>query len=121
MVAERSPSRTVLPMHRRDRCRSAVVQKRCVSTAAPGRLRPIVGRAEQAAQHRTQPHDFEVRPADDARANDARLAEADHRELDGGEVAEGASSVLTRARRSRISGTEKFAFSTPMPGALWRM
>ena len=32
-----------------------------------------------------------------------------------------AFSVLTRARRSWISGTEKTAFSTPMPGALWRM
>ena len=30
-------------------------------------------------------------------------------------------SVLTRAFRSRISGTEKLAFSTPAPGALWRM
>ena len=32
-----------------------------------------------------------------------------------------AFSVLIRARRSWISGTEKTAFSTPMPGALWRM
>ena len=32
-----------------------------------------------------------------------------------------AFSVLMRARRSWISGTEKTALSTPRPGALWRM
>jgi hypothetical protein len=32
-----------------------------------------------------------------------------------------AVSVFTRARRSSISGTEKAAFSAPIPRALWRM
>jgi hypothetical protein len=32
-----------------------------------------------------------------------------------------AVNVLTRERRSRISGTEKFAFSAPIPRALCRM
>jgi holo-[acyl-carrier protein] synthase len=32
-----------------------------------------------------------------------------------------ADSVLIRARKSRSSGTENFAFSAPMPRALWRM
>ena len=54
----------------------------------PGRLRAIVGRPEQAAAHGLEPHDLEVRPADDPGADDARLAEADHGELDRGEVAE---------------------------------
>ncbi len=32
-----------------------------------------------------------------------------------------ALSVLTRSRRSWISGTENVVFSAPMPRALWRM
>ena len=55
-------------------------------------VRTIVGRVEQAAEHRPQAHDVEVRAADDAGTDDARLAEADHREADRGEVAEGASA-----------------------------
>ena len=61
------------------------------------RVLPIVARAEQAADHRAQPHHLEVRPADDAGANDARLAEADHGEVDGGEVAERGDRLYARA------------------------
>ena len=32
-----------------------------------------------------------------------------------------APSVLTRSRRSWISGTEKVVLSAPMPCAVWRM
>ena len=115
IVAVRSPSRTVLPttdgsLAERRRPEAMGQHRRA------GRLRPIVGRTEQPAEHRAQPHDVEVRAADHAGADDARLAEADHRELDGREVAERASSVLTRACRSRISGTEKLAFSTAEAG-----
>ena len=51
------------------------------------RLRPVVSRAEQPAQHRTESHHVKVRPADDTGADHARLAQADHRETDGGEIA----------------------------------
>ena len=79
------------------------------------RLRPVVGRVEQTAEHRAQAHDLEIRAADDAGANHARLAEADHRELDGGEVAERRQRLDARTAGRGAPGTEKFAFSTPMP------
>ncbi len=59
-------------------------------------------------------------PADDACADDARLTEADEREVDGREVAEGRQRPDC-AFRSRISGTENLTLSLPMPSALWRM
>ena len=62
------------------------------------RLRPVVAGVEQAAEHRPQAHDLEVRAADDAGADHARLAEADHREADGGEVAEGGQRLDARAQ-----------------------
>jgi hypothetical protein len=46
-------------------------------------LWPVVSGAEQAAQHRLEPHDLEVRAANDAGADSSRLAEAEHRELYG--------------------------------------
>ena len=88
MVAERSPSLTVFPMTDGS-LPNAVVQKRYVSTAAPAACGPSSVASEQAAQHRTESHDLEVRAADDPGADHARLAEADHREVDRGEVAEG--------------------------------
>ena len=60
-------------------------------TAAPAAFGPIVLRVQQAAEHRAKAHHVEERSADDAGLHHARLAaEADHREVDGGEVAEGA-------------------------------
>ena len=53
------------------------------------RLRPVVGRVEQAAKHGAEPHHVEVAAADDAGTDDARFAKADHREIDGGELADG--------------------------------
>ena len=54
-----------------------------------GRLRSSIACVEQTAEHRTKAHHVEVRSADDAGLDDARLAaEADQREVDGGEVAE---------------------------------
>ena len=61
-------------------------------------LRPIVGRVEQAAPHRAKSHDLEVRAADDPGAHHARLAEADHREVDGGELAERRQRLDARAQ-----------------------
>ena len=88
IVADASPSRTVLPSTDRSPF-SVVVQKRYVSTAAPAAFGPSSAGVEQPAEHRAQPHHLEVGAADDAGADDARLAEADHREVDGREVAEG--------------------------------
>ena len=48
----------------------------------------IVSRTEEAAHHRTKPHHVEVGASNHARANRPRLAETDHREFDGREVAE---------------------------------
>ena len=46
-------------------------------------------RVQQAAEHGAKAHHVEERPADDARFHHAGLAaETDHREVDGGEVAE---------------------------------
>ena len=48
----------------------------------------IIGCVDQAAENGAQSHHLEVRPADDACAHDARLAQTDHREADRGEIAE---------------------------------
>ena len=81
IVAVRVPRRTVLPITDGSLF-SEVVQKRYVSTAAPAALRAVVAGAEQPADDRMQPHDVEVRSADNTGADDARLAEADHGEVD---------------------------------------
>src|SRR5947209_1769931 len=52
----------------------------------PGSIRAVVSRVEQPAEHRVQPHHLEIRSADDARADFARLAEPGHGEPDCGEV-----------------------------------
>ena len=75
-------------------------------------LRPVLGRLLDTRD--------EIGAADNARANFAGITEPHHGEADGREVAN-ALIDFTLARRSWISGTEKLGFSTPMPGALWRM
>ena len=84
------------------------------------RLRAIIGGIEQPSAHRPQAHHAEERAADHAGLDHARLAEADQREVERREVTERRDGLDAR-RRSRISGTEKLAFSLPRPGALWRM
>ena len=61
---------------------SDVVQKRWVSTATPAAFGPSSAAFEQAAEHGPKAHHVEVRAADDAGLHDARLAEADQREVD---------------------------------------
>jgi hypothetical protein len=61
-------------------------------------LGSIVLRVEHAAEHGPKAHDVEVRSADDAGANDARFAEADHRKADGGEIAECVQRLDTRSK-----------------------
>ena len=51
-------------------------------------LRTVVGRTEETTGHGPKAHHVEVRTADDAGADDAWLAQADHREIDDGEVAQ---------------------------------
>ncbi len=75
-----------LPNHRRIARQRGRPEAICQHGGA-GRLRPIVGRAEQPAQHRTESHHVEVRSADDTCADHARLAKTDHRETDGGKIA----------------------------------
>jgi hypothetical protein len=50
--------------------------------------RSVVMRVQEASQDRTQSHHLEVRAVDHARADLARLAEADHREGDGRELSQ---------------------------------
>ena len=117
-VALREPRRIVLPTTLGSLL-SDVVQNRFVEHGDAGGVGAIVRRTEQAPEDRPQPHDLEERPIDDAGANHARLAEADQRELDGRELAEGADRSSCD-RKSLISGTEKVVFALPMPGR-WRM
>ena len=53
------------------------------------RLRPIVGRIDQAAADGLQSHHREKRSTDHAGTDDARLAQADQREVDAREIAQG--------------------------------
>src|SRR5262249_61531458 len=61
-------------------------------------LRAVVSRVEQPSQHGPQTHHLEIRSADDARADLTRLAEADHCETDGREVAERAQRLDSLAQ-----------------------
>ena len=71
-----------------------------MSTAAPAAFGPSSRAFKQAAEHRAQAHDVEERAVDDAGLDHSRLAaEADHREIDGGELAERA---MVRDARSEV-------------------
>ena len=48
----------------------------------------VIGRPKQTAEDRTQPHHAEIRTANHAGANNARLTEADQREFDRRKIAE---------------------------------
>src|ERR1700694_63752 len=50
-------------------------------------LRTIVLRAKQPAEHWVQPHDLEIRSADDPRADLTWFAKADHGKADRGNIA----------------------------------
>ena len=96
IVAERSPSLIVLPITVGSLA-SAVVQNRCVSTAAPAACGPSSVASSRRPRTGTQAHHLEVRSADDPGAHHARLAEADQREVDGREFAEGGQRLDPRA------------------------
>jgi len=63
-----------------------------------GSIGPVVLRPDEATEHRTKPHHIEIRAADNSTLNRTRLAEADHGEAHGGEVAKLAQSFHTRAQ-----------------------
>ena len=53
-----------------------------------GSVRSVVAGIEQSAEHRAKTHDIEIGAAHDAGLDDARFAEADHREFNRGKIAE---------------------------------
>ena len=69
-------------------------------------LRPVVAGVEQPPQHGTEAHHLEVGAADDAGAHRARLAEAEHGELDGGEVAERGERLHARLQVAQLGHRE---------------
>ena len=56
-------------------------------------LWPVVAHVDQSSQHRMQPHHVEIRAAHHPRAHLARLAQPDHREANGGEIADRAERL----------------------------
>ena len=69
-------------------------------------LRPIIAGVEQPSHHGAEAHHLEVGPADDSCAHRARLAEAEHGELDGGEVAERAERFHARLQVPQLGDRE---------------
>ncbi len=119
MVAERSPSLTVFPISDSSLC-SVVVQKRCVSTAAPAALGPSSVASSRRPRTGRRPMTLKYDPP----TTPERTTRGSPRPAIVNSTVEKSPSaprVRTRDCRSRISGTEKFAFSEPMPRALWRM
>ena len=96
------------------------VQKRYVSTAAPSALGPsspaLSSRPSTGRRPITSKYEPPTTPARTVRGSPSPSIVNSMVEK-----SPNALSVLTRACRSRSSGTEKFAFSRPMPFALWRM
>ena len=85
-----------------------------------GGLRTVVAHVEQTAQHGVETHDVEIRAADYAGADFPRLAQSDHGEADGGKIAERVEGFDARLQILDFRD-QKSAFSSLMPGALWRM
>ncbi len=78
-----------------------------MSTAAPAALRPVVPRAEQAAEHRSKAHHLEEDPLTTPALTVARLAPSPTIVNPMTENSPKSPIVVTRACRSAISGTEK--------------
>src|SRR5579863_9817391 len=55
-----------------------------------GSFRTVVLRSDEATEYGTKPHHVEIRTADNTTLNRTRLAQADHGEVHGGEIAKGA-------------------------------
>ncbi len=61
-------------------------------------LWPVVARVEQASAHWAKAHDVEVRASDHPSSDHTRFAQADQREVDGGEVAKGGQRLDLRPK-----------------------
>ena len=119
MVAMRSSNRTVLPITDRSPF-NVVVQNRCVSTAAPAAFGPSSAGPSRRPSTGRRPMTSKYEPL----TTPARTTRGSPRPtIVNGSVENSpkAVSVVTRARRSSISGTENTTLSCPRPWALWRM
>jgi hypothetical protein len=83
-----------------------------------GRVRAIVIRADEAAEHGAQAHHLEVGAADDPGSHLARIAQADHGEADGREVADGAERLDPRPQVQDLRHREVDVFDADALGAL---
>ena len=99
---------------------SDVVQKRCVSTAAPGALRPsspaFNRRPSTGRRPITSKNEPLTTPACTTRGSPKPIIVKSMVEK-----SPNAPMVVTRDLKSSISGTENVMFAAPRPGALWRM
>ena len=115
----RSSNRTVLPITDRSPF-SVVVQNRCVSTAAPAAFGPSSSGPSRRPSTGFRPMTSKYEPL----TTPARTTRGSPRPTIVNPMVENspkAVSVVTRARRSWISGTENTTLSCPRPWALWRM
>ena len=119
IVAERSPSLMTLPIAFGSLA-SALLQNRWVSTTAPAACGPssdmLSSRPRTGRSPITSKYDPPTTPARTTRGSPSPIIVKSSVEKSPKVV-----SVLTRARRSLISGTEKAALSAPMPLAVCRM
>ena len=85
----------------------------------PRGFRAIVLRVQEAAEHGAKPHHVEERPADDARFDDPGLAaEAEHREINGREVSEGADGGDARFQVADLGHRERHVLGAKAGRAL---
>src|SRR6185295_2894691 len=70
------------------------------------RLRSVITRTEQSSLDCLEAHDLEVRAADDSGAHRAGVTQANHREPDGGEVAERGERLHAGAQVSDLGYRE---------------
>ena len=119
MTALRVPRRTVLP-RTSGSLFSPVVQKRCVSTAAPAAPGPSSPLFKRRPSTGRRPITSKYEPS----TTPARTVRGSPRPTIVNVICENSPIAVTdfsRPRRSMISGTENAWFSELMPGALWRM
>ncbi len=83
-----------------------------------GSFGTVVLRSDEATEHRTKPHHIEIGAADDATLNGTRLAEADHGEVHGREVAKGAQGFRARAQVLYLGYGERCVIVADAGGAL---
>jgi len=83
-----------------------------------GSFGTVVLRSDEPAEDRVETHDFEEVAADDARLNYARLAQADHGELEGRELAERAQGFNAGAQILDFGHGERRVVVAGAQGAL---